>query len=422
MKEMKRGIAALLIAAIMAGTPGILPANVYVQAEAAQTETESQSETQKETAAETEKETEAPAPGDGWNADKTMYYKGGKALTGLQTIGEDKYYFDKNGKITTGLFSYKDSTGNTQTRYFAESGANKGKMLTGWQKISGKKYYFRESTGNLQKGLKKIDGDYYGLDESDGHMLTGLNRLKNKDNKKTWYYFNKKTGKRETEYIKVSKKKYYYAKKKTGEVLYELKKSGSYWRVYNMKGKRLKNLLDTPLDENRYEVRINSGTNVVTIVGRFNGGKYSLPLKAWRCSTGKNLSTSTPRGTFTIHSKYRWLLMVGGTYCQWLTYIARNCLIHSEIYRTRNNKNMKVSAYNKLGHGASHGCVRMQAVAAKWIYDNCRAGTKIKIFRGTSSKDPLGKPSFKKLPSWHTWDPTDPTAKKYCRKKHCHQN
>ena len=46
-------------------------------------------------------------------------------------------------------------------------------------------------------------------------------------------------------------------------------------------------------------------------------------------------------------------------------------------------------------------------------------GTKVRIYE-SSTTGPLGKPGAYKLPSWHTWDPTDPTAKKYCDAKGCH--
>ena len=31
------------------------------------------------------------------------------------------------------------------------------------------------------------------------------------------------------------------------------------------------------------------------------------------------------------------------------------------------------------------------------------------------------KPVIGKLPAWHTWDPTDPTAQKYCKEHKCHK-
>ena len=48
--------------------------------------------------------------------------------------------------------------------------------------------------------------------------------------------------------------------------------------------------------------------------------------------------------------------------------------------------------YNKLGSPASLGCVRLTTADAKWIYDNCKAGTKTLIYDNTETPGPLGKP------------------------------
>ena len=83
------------------------------------------------------------------------------------------------------------------------------------------------------------------------------------------------------------------------------------------------------------------------------------------------------------------------------------------------NQTLSVSAYNKLGRPASHGCVRVTAGDAKWIYDNCKLKTKVVIY-SKSGYEPLKKPVAYKLPSWHKWDPTDPNMKYKCKQKGCH--
>ena len=79
-----------------------------------------------------------------------------------------------------------------------------------------------------------------------------------------------------------------------------------------------------------------------------------------------------------------------------------------------------IISYNKLGTACSHGCVRLKAGDAKWIYDNCKLQTKIVIYKGASSTDPLGKPTAYKLSSSHTWDPTDPNMAYKCKQHGCH--
>ena len=95
-------------------------------------------------------------------------------------------------------------------------------------------------------------------------------------------------------------------------------------------------------------------------------------------------------------------------------------MFHSVPYlKYNNNKSLDVAEYNKMGTKASHGCVRLFAKDAKWIYDNCKLKTKVIIYN-SSKVGPLGKPGFEKLPSWHKWDPTDPNMKSKCEAKGCH--
>ena len=69
---------------------------------------------------------------------------------------------------------------------------------------------------------------------------------------------------------------------------------------------------------------------------------------------------------------------------------------------------LNVGAYNRLGTMASHGCVRMTAGDCKWIYDNCKVGTKVEIYNSKKNPGPFDKPKAKKLSASQTWDPTDP--------------
>ena len=75
--------------------------------------------------------------------------------------------------------------------------------------------------------------------------------------------------------------------------------------------------------------------------------------------------------------------------------------------------------YNWLGTTQSLGCIRLRAGDAKWIYDNCSLGTHVNIDPNVN-EGPFDKPAFEPLPSWHTWDPTDPTAHYLCQQNGCH--
>ena len=134
------------------------------------------------------------------------------------------------------------------------------------------------------------------------------------------------------------------------------------------------------------------------------------------CSAGN----ATPIGTYNTQAKYRWRTLIGPCYGQWCTRIVDGFLFHSVYYNSyNNNKTLSVSAYNKLGTTCSHGCVRLTAGDAKWIYDNCKLKTKVVIY-SSSDPGPFGKPTAYKLSSSHTWDPTDPNMKYKCRERGCH--
>jgi len=168
--------------------------------------------------------------------------------------------------------------------------------------------------------------------------------------------------------------------------------------------------------QSSYEIRVNKRMNVVTVYAKDGNNGYIIPVKAFICSTGQ----ATPIGTFYTPAKYRWHTLMGPCYGQWCTRIYGGVLFHSVFYNSYNNNNtLSVSAYNKLGTTCSHGCVRLTAGDAKWIYDNCKLQTKVIVYNSTNS-GPFGKPTAYKLASWHTWDPTDPNMSYKCRQQKCH--
>ena len=155
-----------------------------------------------------------------------------------------------------------------------------------------------------------------------------------------------------------------------------------------------------------YWIKVNKEANVATVYQKKNGDW--IPIKAMLTSCGGNY---TPEGTFNTTEKYRWHELVGHTFGQYNVRIHKRILFHSVwYYKYGDPKSQSVEEFNKLGETASHGCVRLSTEDAKWIYDNCKIGTKVTIY---SSKDPgpLGKPDAYKMPESagsRNWDPTDP--------------
>lgn len=98
-----------------------------------------------------------PATTSGWTKNDSghwLYYKGGTALTGWQTIGKLRYYFNGDGVMHEG---WKQDTSTNAWYYWTTAGA-----ATGWREIDGKWYYFDEN-GAMAVNTT-IDGYEVGLD------------------------------------------------------------------------------------------------------------------------------------------------------------------------------------------------------------------------------------------------------------------
>lgn len=124
----------------------------------------------------------------------------------------------------------------------------------------------------------------------------------------------------------------------------------------------------------------------------------------------------TPLGTFRITDQYVYhaLQESRGQYCSRFT---KGCLFHSVPILDEANtiekghSNMKTPYYKRLGTYASHGCIRMLVKDAKWIYDNCKPGTKVIISRKAGPVPPEPPALLEGEPYQKNglgWDPTDP--------------
>lgn len=158
-----------------------------------------------------------------------------------------------------------------------------------------------------------------------------------------------------------------------------------------------------------YYIRINRKQNCITIYTLDEEGEYTIPYKAMICSTG--LYNATPRGVYQISTKYRWRELYGNVYGQYATRIHGGVLFHSVPYYKKSENALCTEKYNKLGQQASMGCVRLTVEDAKWIAENCPAGTTVEIY-DDDDPGPLGKPEAIKIDTDNPnkgWDPTDPS-------------
>ncbi|MDO4942237.1 MAG: L,D-transpeptidase [Lachnospiraceae bacterium] len=163
--------------------------------------------------------------------------------------------------------------------------------------------------------------------------------------------------------------------------------------------------VDTEAASNTYWIKVNKQANVATAYQK-KDGKW-VAVRAMLVSCG---GSNTPNGTYNTKAKYRWHTLMGPSYGQYCTRIVNGILFHSVWYYTNGDrKSQAVKEFNKLGSTASHGCVRVSTADAKWIYDNCKVGTKVTIY-SSSDPGPLGKPAAYKMPASagsRNWDPTD---------------
>lgn len=165
--------------------------------------------------------------------------------------------------------------------------------------------------------------------------------------------------------------------------------------------------------ENTYMIMVNRAANCVTVYEKDAAGEFTVPVKAFVCSCGRE-GHETPLGTFKTSNYYEWRLMVDGSYGQYAVRFNRGIMFHSVPYYTKNAGNMEWEQFNLLGEPASLGCVRLACADAKWIYDNCKEGTKVVVYDDAENPGPLGKPEEMKLSEenpMRMWDPTDMSSK-----------
>ncbi|MCD8124141.1 MAG: fibronectin type III domain-containing protein [Lachnospiraceae bacterium] len=301
-----------------------------------------------------------------------------------------------------------DTTGVTGTPKLAAptlKGATSNgtaKIVVKWSTVSGASGYrvYRKTEGGSWSKVATLSGKVTSYSDTSIKVNTTyyytVKAYRTVNGKKVWGYCDK------TGISAESKVTYKY---KNGLKLY-----------YDSNGDLITDVEDIIGEQDSYYIKVNKSQNVVTVYAKDDDGQYVVPVKSFICSTG----TATPTGTYTTPSKYRWHELMGPSWGQWCTRITGGVLFHSVFYNSYNdNMSLSVSAYNKLGTTCSHGCVRLTAADAKWIYDNCKLGTKVTIY-SSSTAGPFGKPSAYKLSSGHTWDPTDPTAYYKCKANGCH--
>ena len=246
--------------------------------------------------------------------------------------------------------------------------------------------YVKDATVHTSRWINDGEDSYY-VDASTGKFVQGKFTINGQE-----YIFDSTTGKAFTGFMYVGQ-----------------------WNRYFKKGLMVNDISGLGVVSGPYYIKVYKPANYLIIYAKDGDNGYTIPVKAMITSCGYG----TPTGTYYTPARYRWLKMVGDTWAQWCTQIQGNYLFHSVPNWTYNNFDLEVHEYNRLGETRSLGCIRLTCADAKWMYDNCALGSKVFI-SAIETSGPLSKPGSLKLPSWHTWDPTDPTAYWKCQQKGCH--
>lgn len=110
-------------------------------------------------------------------------------------------------------------------------------------------------------------------------------------------------------------------------------------------------------------------------------GDYTKLVRTMVCSTGTT-TNPTPYGTWAAAGAAgRWYYFKKfDCWAQYAYRIVGGILFHSVIFSEKNTKTLRQGSVNALGSRASHGCIRLKVDDAKWIYNNCGAGTLVTVY------------------------------------------
>ena len=154
-----------------------------------------------------------------------------------------------------------------------------------------------------------------------------------------------------------------------------------------------------------YAMDVDVRNQVVKVYTYDENKEYTVLTRVMICSTGTTKYPSKP-GTYVLSGRRaRWCTFPkwGGGTAQYWTKIDNEIAFHSIMYINYNPDNPNMSTYNHLGSRASHGCIRLHTTDAKWVYENCGAGTVVTIHNdGNTDKELAAFAKYRKSNAGNT--------------------
>lgn len=154
------------------------------------------------------------------------------------------------------------------------------------------------------------------------------------------------------------------------------------YRRYRDKYGNIMNDVSSIFNPSSKYITVDRTRGLTTIYG-YNSetGAYDTPIKAMICSVGNPISL-TEVGIYNIGWQLQYKQMVGPGYICWAPYVSQiygAVYFHGVASSTPDLQSVAKVDFNALGTPQSHGCVRLAACDAKWIYYNVDSGTTVRI-------------------------------------------
>lgn len=314
---------------------------------------------------------------------------------------DGKYYFKSWGGM------YKNEWGKDGNTWYWFNADGTKRTQEGWL-FYDNNYYYLNDKGAMQIGWVNYDGNYYYM-KSWGGMAHDEWILHDKN----WYYFKSWGGMYHDQWLTLNGSQYYfrswggryqnctvtingkeYKFDASGRKITEgWEYIGKYRRYRKADGSLMEDVTSIFNPSSKY-ITVDRTRGRVTIYGYNSAtGSYDTPIKSMICSVGNPIS-NTAAGTYKIGWQLKKKEMNGEDYKCWAPYVSQiydAVYFHGVASSTPDLNMISAVDFNSLGSPMSHGCVRLAAIDAKWIYDNVSSGTTVRI--GDNLDYPLTNPT-----------------------------